>query len=192
MSYMDSDVVFFKRIERLFPPDSESACYLRSDEEGFCAPIPELHWKWKIPFVVSLNAGLFQLPMALYDLDRIEWFLREVYERKGVWRTRDNAEQTVWAMLAAQRPAYHFDRRQIHCSRFKKLEITDDLVAVHCIYHLKPWVEKLVPKAKLSLAKSEPVALGWEHARHLNSLDVFVRRIQRACRKMVSPQLPAE
>jgi len=115
-----------------------------------------------------------------------------VYERKGVWRTRDNAEQTVWAMLAAQRPAYHFDRRQIHCSRFKKLEITDGLVAVHCIYHLKPWVEKLVPKAKLSLAKGEPIALAWERARHLNSLDVIVRRIQRACRKMVSPQLPEE
>src|SRR5712672_2675129 len=62
LSYLDSDVVFFKRVERLFPPDSESACYLRSDEEGFCAPSPELHWKWKIPFVVSLNAGLFQLP----------------------------------------------------------------------------------------------------------------------------------
>lgn len=192
LSYMDSDIVFFKRIERLFHPDSESTTYLRSDEEGFCAPAPELHWKWKIPLVISLNAGLFQIPMALYDLDRIEWFLREVYERKDVWRTRDNAEQTVWAMLAALRPAHHFSRQQIHCSRFKKLEFTDHLVAVHCIYHLKPWIEKLVPRAKRSLARSEPVALSWKGARMFNGLDVIVRRIQRACRKMVSPDLPEE
>jgi hypothetical protein len=191
-SYVDSDIIFFKRIERLFPPGSESAIYLRSDEEGFCAPAPELHWQWKIPMVVSLNAGLLQVPMALYDLDRVEWFLREVNERENVWRARDLAEQTVWAMLAAGRPACHFSRQQIHCSRFKKLKLTDDLVAVHCLYHLKPWTEKLVQRAKRTLAQGEPVALSWERARMLNGVDVIVRRIQRACRKMVSPDLPEE
>jgi len=191
-SYVDSDIIFFKRIERLFPPDSESAIYLRSDEEGFCAPAPELHWKWKIPMVISLNAGLFQVPMELYDLDRIEWFLREVNERKDVWRARDLAEQTIWAMLAARRPAYHYSEQQFHCSRFKKLELTDDLVAVHCLYHLKPWTDKLVQRAKSTLGQGEPVSLTWERARLLNGLDVIVRRIQRACRKMVSQGLPGE
>lgn len=191
-SYVDSDIIFFRRVEKLFPPGSESAIYLRSDEEGFCAPAPELHWQWKIPMVISLNAGLLQIPMALYDLDRIEWFLREINERKDVWRARDLAEQTVWAMLAAGRPACHFSRTQFHCSRFKKLELTDDLVAVHCLYHLKPWTDKLVERAKRTLAEGEPVALSWERARTLNGLDLIVRRIQRACRKMVSQDLPGE
>lgn len=191
-SYMDSDIVFFKRIERLFPPDPEVVTYLPSDEEGFCAPAPELHWKWKIPLVVGLNAGLFQVPIALYDLDRIEWFLREVSERKNVWRTEGLAEQTVWAMFAAQRPAFHFSRQQFHCSRFKKLELTDDLVAVHCIYHLKPWIEKLIPKAKRALAQRKPVTLTWEPARRLTGLHVIVRRIARVRRKLVNREFPGE
>jgi hypothetical protein len=191
-SYMDSDIVFFKRIERLFPPDPEVVTYLQSDEEGFCAPAPELHWKWKIPLVIGLNAGLLQVPMALYDLDRIEWFLREVSERKDVWRTEGLAEQNVWAMFAAQRPAFHFSPSQFHCSRFKKLELTGSLVAVHCIYHLKPWIEKLIPKAKRSLAESKPVTLAWERARKLTGLHVIVRRIVRVRRKLVSQEFPEE
>lgn len=189
-SYMDSDIVFFRPIERLFPPDPKVVTYLQSDEEGFCAPAPELHWKWKIPLVTGLNAGLFQVPMAVYDLDRIEWFLREVSERKNVWRTEGLAEQTVWAMLAAQRPAFHFSRQQFHCSRFKKLEITDSLVAVHCIYHLKPWIEKLIPEAKQTLAREKAVTLAFERAKTLTSLRVVARRIARIRRRLVSQEFP--
>jgi lipopolysaccharide biosynthesis glycosyltransferase len=191
-SYIDSDIVFFKRIERLFPADPEVVTYLQSDEEGFCAPVPELHWKWKIPLVVGLNAGLFQVPMAVYDLEQIEWFLREVSERKGVWRAEGLAEQNVWAMLAAKRPAFHFDRQQFHCSRFKKLEINDALVAVHCIYHLKPWVERLVPKAKASLAESTPIKLAWRPARRLTGLHVVLRRLARLRKRLVSDKFPAD
>jgi lipopolysaccharide biosynthesis glycosyltransferase len=190
LSYMDSDIVFFRRVQRLFPPDSKVVTYLQSDEEGFCAPAPELHWKWKIPLVVGLNAGLLQLPMAVYDLDRIEWFLREVSERKNVWRTEGLSEQTAWAMLAAQRPAFHFSQQQFHCSRFKKLEFTDSLVAVHCIYHLKPWIEKLVPKARRTLAESEPVTLAWKAAKQLSGFHILLRRLGRVRRKLVSDEFP--
>ena len=189
-SYMDSDIVFFKKVERLFPSDPDVVTYLQSDEEGFCAPAPELHWKWKIPLVVGLNAGLFQVPMAVYDLERIEWFLREVSERKGVWRTEGLAEQNVWAMLAAQRPAFHFHRDQFHCSRFKKLELNESLVAVHCIYHLKPWVEKLTPKAKRSLAQAKPVSLAWQPARRLTGFHIIARRLGRVRRRLVSHEFP--
>jgi hypothetical protein len=188
-SYMDSDIVFFRQIERLFPPDPEVVTYLQSDEEGFCAPAPELHWKWKIPLVTGLNAGLFQVPMALYDLNRIEWFLREVSERQNVWRTEGLAEQTVWAMLAARRPAFHFSRRQFHCTRFKKLEITASLVGVHFIYHLKPWIKKLIPEAKRTLTEEKPVTLAWERARRLTGLQVILRRIARVRRRLVSLEL---
>ena len=183
-SYIDSDVIFFKRVDRLFPENSDSLVYLRSDEEGYCAPLPELHWKWRIPLLLSLNAGLFQLPLFLYDLDRIEWFLRKVVEATPGWREGFLAEQTIWAMLGAQRPAYHFNRRQFHCSRFRQVKVHDDLVAVHLIYHLKPMGEKLAMIAMSRLLESEPLSLSYIRARRLNGIDIILRRLQRIYRKI--------
>lgn len=136
--YTDCDILYFRRFASLFGNAPEAnPLFIR---QGDLFDFGKSWRKWSsyrkhgITLPPSLNAGLYQFPKALWDLDYIEWFLSLADLHEPV----QLVEQNCWAAMTRDKGRY-FDTSQIYCPQNSSLPITlkPGAVAVHFIYPFK-------------------------------------------------------
>jgi hypothetical protein len=129
ISYCDGDIYFFKRFRKLFSvPERCDGVFLRDANEMIA-------WRsWqvlarRVRFVSRLNAGLFCIRPALFDLSRLERY----FQHQAPPILKHFVEQSAWALLAAQaRDVRMWDPIQLSLAH-PELAVTDQTVAVHYV-----------------------------------------------------------
>jgi hypothetical protein len=117
LHFCDSDLLFFRKIEELWPASS-SALFLFERHQTFSSFSHNVyHWavRYRIPLAENINAGFIRFPRALYDLDKIEWFLRRAHNPRNAFLI----EQTCWSFLVADVQHKLIDPRDILCTKDK-------------------------------------------------------------------------
>ncbi|MDR3402355.1 MAG: hypothetical protein P4L99_07635 [Chthoniobacter sp.] len=174
LRYVDSDILFFRKVNALFP-EGDFPLAMLDDDQGYSARLIDITRKHKIPIPSGFNSGLLRLDLADYDLDRIEWFLG----KPELLRIPAMAEQTCYAMLTAEKGLRQFSPAQFFCKKYRPLEITTRTVAAHFIYHLKGLIRKYHPTAMESLRESPVTELQLQSPRPLTLLTIVKRRLLR-------------
>ncbi len=136
--YSDCDILYFRRFDSLFGNAPEANPLFIRQGDHFDFGKSRRRWasyrKHGITLPPFLNAGMYQFPKALWDLDYIEWFLSLTDLHDPV----QLVEQNCWAALTRDKGRY-FDNSQIYCPQNSSLPITlkPGAVAVHFIYPFK-------------------------------------------------------
>ena len=136
--YSDCDILYFRRFDSLFGKAPEANPLFIRQDDLFDLGKSRRRWasyrKHGITLPPFLNAGMYQFPKALWDLDYIEWFLSLTDLHDPV----ELVEQNCWAALTREKGRY-FDNSQIYCPQYSSRPITlkPAAVAVHFIYPFK-------------------------------------------------------
>ena len=157
-SYCDCDILFYRKFDALFGPRKEDDQALFLTQDGRRELRHSLR-RWRsyrnhgICLPPHLNAGLFEAPKSIWDLDFIEWFL----SLKDLHVPPELIEQNCWAsMVMRKRGLHYFDLSQIYCAggRPDPVPLKPDSVGFHFIsphkIHFNSFREKVHGMAESS------------------------------------------
>jgi hypothetical protein len=135
---LDSDIYFFKNFKGLNRATIEDPDYVGARDlitHCYGLNLQERYLNKKIPLLPDrLNSGFIYMNKRIYDLDLIEWLLKDLYEVKGSYFPRVT-EQYVLAGLAAKNKSFVWDRNQVKIQNPYSVVKTDgNTVAIH-FYH---------------------------------------------------------
>jgi hypothetical protein len=128
--YCDSDILFLRPFKNLFSwPDSKTSAIFMQDYSSSYSMLPwTLLGNDKPKLVSKVNAGLIFFRKQNYDLDFIEWFLKnKTFRHKVGW-----LEQTCWAALGHHVGCRQWNPEQIVLMR-PWTEDSPQLVAGHFV-----------------------------------------------------------
>lgn len=111
IAYCDTDILFLKPFFNLFrfPNEKVSAIFMRDFQEAYSIPISYLLKNHNFGLSSRVNAGLMFIRKTAYDLDFIEWFLKQTEFRMIMgWH-----EQTCWAALGHRLGSVSWNPKQI-------------------------------------------------------------------------------
>jgi len=174
LRFIDSDILFYQKVDALYPP-GDSPLAMVDDDQGYSARLIDPTRKHNLAIPSGFNSGLLRLDLAIYDLDRLEWFLGRPY----LMRIPAMAEQTCYAMLTCGKGLRQFSSAQFFCKKYRPLEITTQTVTAHFIYHLKGLIGKYHPQAMESLRTSPVAELQFQAPRPLILFTIVKRRLLR-------------
>ena len=150
--FCDSDVLFFRKIERLWP-SSPGLVFLHENYgfDGYAHSLFDWAIRYRIPLAENLNCGMYRIPKGFNDLDKIEWFL------KRSKNTLDNfvVEQECWAFLASNEPHRLIGPNSVLCTK-ALLPDKNFPAAIHFLGHQKQFFWNYVLEAEKALER-EPV-----------------------------------
>lgn len=180
LSYCDSDVLFRRPFRGLFRAATD-AVFMSDLDHAYSVRSWHLlvHRRLRLP--CRVNTGIVCFPRAGYDLDLLEWFLRQPrLQRPPVW-----AEQTGWALLGRRAGCRRIDPRQalLPVEGWERL----DPVAVHFVSPLRA---RLTPAlAGGSDRRGEPpLEIALVPAGRLNAPGLLLAEIRRRMRHLARPQ----
>ena len=179
LRYCDTDVLFFRPFQQLFElPDDVDAVFMTDTHDAYTLRSWQL-LAHRLRLVSRSNAGLMCFRMSRFDLDRVEWFLKQITPS----HLRHFAEQTAWALLAAPLVTRQWDNAQV---RFivRGVPRPAGLVAGH---YIGPFRDLLgaVSDDDLAPTSTPPVTLVTQPATTIGALALATREAQRVLRRIV-------
>ena len=151
--FCDSDVLFL----RPFLLGAYRRCaadefvFMQDRKEAYSARIFHLVLKHRLHMPSRLNSGLMSIPPGRFDLDFVEWFLRQ----PDFCAFPQVVEQTAWAGMTRNERVRFFDPAQIVCASTRTAR-TQETVAIHFPSHFKSQLRQFRGTAS---AAAEPVDL---------------------------------
>jgi hypothetical protein len=99
LAYCDSDVLFLRPFSGLFAlPEGAGALFMCDPQNAYSVRSWHLLREPRLRFAARVNSGIVAFRVEGFDLDLVEWFLRQPeYRFAPVW-----VEQTAWALLGGQ------------------------------------------------------------------------------------------
>ncbi len=181
LRFCDCDILFFRRLEGLFPEDGRPV-FCEEDNDGYSAAPWKLRIRFGFRIMSGLNSGLFQFPLERLDLDFLEWFLGkpELLAVPGM------GEQTAWALLLRDAWPDVFATDQVFCSTLRPLRVDDRLIAIHFLYHLKSRAGAYLPQAEASLKGLPPAVPEFRKPSPLSVVRILKRRLLRPWRSRLN------
>ncbi len=186
LNFIDSDILFFRRIVRIFP---ENLCpvFSKEDDQGYSGPLLKIISKSQNRLPSGCNTGLFRLPQTIYDLDYIEWFLSQ----EDLWQIAPALkEQTCFALLFGHEGCKIFSPSNLRCTH-KKAVVTEATIAIHFIAGLKEKIRVLADQSSESIQSNPITTFRYLNARELtvasaiksNAALAIKREIKRTIKK---------
>lgn len=176
--YCDSDVLFFRKIER-FWPSSPGLVFLHENYgfDGYAHSLFDWAIRYRIPLAENLNCGIYRVPTGFNDLDKIEWFLRRSE------KTSDNfvVEQECWAFLASNEPHRLIGPKSVLCTK-ASLPEENFPAAIHFLGHQKQFFWDYVPKVERALEREalrEPETLEGRRVPHGKIIKQIIKGAHR-------------
>lgn len=109
LRYCDTDVLFFRPFRGLFDLSSDVDAIFMTDTHDAYSLRSWQMLRRGVRLVARLNSGLICFRVDRFDLDRVEWFLKQQMDP----RFPHFAEQTAWAVLAAPLVTRQWDPKQV-------------------------------------------------------------------------------
>jgi hypothetical protein len=154
--YCDSDILFLRPFKNLFNwPDSKISAIFMQDYSSSYSMLPwTLLGNDKPKLVSKVNAGLIFFRKQNYDLDFIEWFLKnKTFRHKVGW-----LEQTCWAALGHHVGCRQWNPEQIVLMR-PWTEDSPQLVAGHFVKESRYRMEKFLSISQQNSTHSSPIEI---------------------------------
>ncbi|WP_416666464.1 hypothetical protein [Egbenema bharatensis] len=128
IAYCDSDILFLKPFCQLFnfPDSSTSALFMKDFRESYSIHFLKLLKSNEIQLPSKVNAGLIFFKKRNFDLDFVEWLLKQE-EFKYIFAF---TEQTCWAALGYRAHCRFWDPQQIQMIH-QKAPVTQQTIAGH-------------------------------------------------------------
>jgi len=165
IAYCDTDILFFKPFSNLFQfPDAKTgAIFMLDFQEAYSIPIRHLIDQRTFGLASRVNAGLMSIRKDAYDLDFIEWFLKQPQFRMIMgWH-----EQTCWAALGNRIGAASWDSEQIAMIQPQTV-YNDAIVAGHFTTPFRSLLPKFVTYLSTVSPQQEPIGITKNPARSCN------------------------
>jgi len=128
LTYCDADVLFLCRFSSLFrfPSPAAGALFMSDTQNAYSLRSWHLALDSRLEIPRRVNSGIILFRRALFDLDRVEWFLSQAaYRFAPPW-----VEQTCWALLGARAGCWLLDPAQV---RIPARAGEDGAVALHFV-----------------------------------------------------------
>jgi hypothetical protein len=185
--YCDTDIIFFRRFERLWPSSSEVIFLCENyGFDGYSHSLFDWAIRHRIPLAQNINSGMYRIPSGFHDLDKIEWFL----ERTKNPQDRFLVEQECWAFLAASVPHRLVAPSAILCTKYGPLPHEDFPPGIHFLGFQKEHFWKFIPMAETAMER-EPISELWTIEGQRMPWDrIAVQIVKRAQQRLVSSMLP--
>jgi hypothetical protein len=154
--YCDSDILFLRPFKNLFKwPDSKTSAIFMQDYSSSYSMLPwTLLGNDKPKLVSKVNAGLIFFRKQSYDLDFIEWFLKnKTFRHKVGW-----LEQSCWAALGHHVGCRQWNPEQIVLMR-PWTEDSPQLVAGHFVKESRYRMENFLSISQQNLIHSSPIEI---------------------------------
>lgn len=179
LAYCDSDVLFLRPFSGLYawPGPEVGAVAMADDQSAYSVRSWHLLLERRLRLPCRVNTGLLRFRSALYDPDKVEWFLgRPEYRRTPVW-----VEQTAWALLAGTTECRLLDPRQVLIPR-PGAETPPGAVALHFVSPVRHLLAPLL-RERRAPASGPPAGIGTLPARRCGVLGLAgaeaARRLSR-------------
>jgi hypothetical protein len=170
ISVIDSDVLFLKPIQFLFPAEGNQALFMRDLRSSYSVAWPNAGIFRKIKVRRRINTGLFSFPRSEFDIELINRILT-IPEMCGGWQ--GFMEQTIWAALAARVPTLTYDARQVAVvDHGTKLES-----AIRIAHFPTPVRYRLAEAGPVAGGMEKPTVLGVEPCGDLSSAEFLFERL---------------
>lgn len=173
LRYCDTDIVFFRPYQGLFDvPPGVDAMFMADTHDTYA-------WRsWQLlrrraRVVARANAGLMCFRVNQFDLDRVEWALRQPITPQFA----HFIEQTAWAVLAAPLVVHHWNTSQVRIVA-DGVRQPETLVAGHYIGPFRHLLET-VSDDDFAHSSAPPVHVGTRPARSLGAAQVAWREGRR-------------
>jgi hypothetical protein len=132
---LDSDIYFFRAFKGLNRVQLEDPDFVGARDlvtHCFGLKFHERYFNKRIPVLPDkVNVGFIYMHRRIYDLDYLEWLLKNIFEVKKSDFPRE-AEQYAFAGLAAKKKSFIWDRDQIVClNPHRKVKVDDSTIAIH-------------------------------------------------------------
>lgn len=179
--FCDPDVLFFRKIERLWP-SFPGLVFLHENYgfDGYAHSLFDWAIRYRIPLAENLNCGMYRIPKGFNDLDKIEWFL------KRSKNTQDDfvIEQECWAFLASNE-AHRLIGPNSVLSTKSPLPKFFFPAAIHFLGHQKQFFWDYVPEAEKALEREPVHELETLEGRRVPGRKIIKQIIKGAHRRVV-------
>ncbi len=134
--YCDADVLFVRPFSGLFDAhkDNKMPVFMKDRGSAYALSAWQLLGPRRLSLPAAINTGIICFPVRAFRLDVLERFLADDSLRIRFEQTPCWAEQTLWALLAAEEDCRVIDERQakIISPRLKGEDLSE-LLAVHFV-----------------------------------------------------------
>ncbi len=178
--FCDSDILFFRPFKNLFKfPDLQTSALFMQDYTSSYSMLP---WtllganKPKLPS--KINSGLIFFRKENYDLDFIEWFLKnKTFRHKVGW-----LEQTCWAALGHRVGCRQWNPEKIVLMR-PWTEDSPQLVAGHFVKESRYRMENFLSISQQNLTDSSPIEIDTFNPNDCNLLELGLVHAKRQLKR---------
>jgi hypothetical protein len=155
---LDSDIYFIKKfiglnIARIEDPDYVGARDLIT--HCYDLTLKERYLNKKIPLLPDqLNSGFVFMNKRIYDLDFVEWFLKNIFEVRKSNYPRVT-EQCVFAGLAAKKNSFVWHPKQIKIQNpYNEPQVDDSVIAIHFYHRVRPKLIKFIEEGNSKMPET--------------------------------------
>jgi hypothetical protein len=178
--YCDSDILFLKKPRRWFATDGRPV-FAFDPTDGYSGSLWKIRYLMGLKLPSQVNAGIFHMPMNLFDLDFLEWFLAQPNARAIPWLV----EQTAWAGLSRNTPVWLFDPAELLNAPPADADAERSAVAIHFMTPIRQHLSHFAATVENLSALPESDGFRWVASDRLGLRRILARPLKRWIGKVV-------